>query len=458
MWENIFPKSPDNFKGYTLGLQAYKMRDFKGTVNIFTKLTEREPKLSFPWYVIMESLSYLGKWEEMIKVGDRALKIHPKNGTIYICLGDAYSELEKEKQAIKFYKKALKLFEKDLGRDPNDEAVLNFMGEINIRLGNYEEAIKFSQRASKISPISEHDLHSIGLAYKEKKDYDKAIDFYEKSLNVNPKHSYAWFDLGEIYEKLNDSEKAIDCYEKAVENSPQWVKLREKLITVKPDSIALLKKPPDIRKLFDEKIAREHTQSESLIRELTEVSNLLEEDKLSEEERKYHKQRKLVLTKEIKRDLVPREEKLAELKKLIVESRNLSIKINKTSDKKKKDELLKQLRSNAKLVENKRMEIYKTKKSFEENITAHFSELGPKNARTLWECMKLSTTDYNELMDLMRQETDFYKKMIAIGEESFKKADKFDEYRPKGIIEKIAWKKTKKEMEKLEEKNNNNQT
>ena len=411
MWDNVFPKSPENMKGYTLGLQAYKMRDFKGTVNIFTKLTEREPKLSFPWYVIMESLSYLGKWEEMIKVGDRALKIHPKNGTIYICLGDAYSELEKEKQAIKFYKKALKLFEKDLGRYPNDEAVLNFMGEINIRLGNYEEAIKFSQRASKVSPNSEHDLHSIGLAYKEKKDYDKAIDFYEKSLNVNPKHSYAWFDLGEIYEKLNDSEKAIDCYEKAVENSPQWVKLREKLITVKPDSIALLKKPPDIRKLFDEKIAREHTQSESLIRELTEVSNLLEEDKLSEEERKYHKQRKLELTKEIKRDLVPREEKLAELKKLIVESRNLSIKINKTSDKKKKDELLKQLSANAKLVENKRMEIYKTKKSFEETVTTYFSELGPKNARTLWECMKLSTTDYTEIMDLMAQEIDFYKEM-----------------------------------------------
>ena len=458
MWDNIFPKSPENMKGYTLGLQAYKMRDFKGTVNIFTKLTEREPKLSFPWYVIMESLSYLGKWEEMIKVGDRALKIHPKNGTIYICLGDAYSELEKEKQAIKFYKKALKLFEKDLVRYPNDETVLNFMGEINIRLGNYEEAIKFSQRASKISPISEHDLHSIGLAYKEKKDYDKAIDFYEKSLDVNPKHSYAWFDLGLIYENLNDSEKAIECYEKAVENSPQWVKLREKLIDVKPDSIALLKKPPDIQTLFDEKIAQEHTKSESLFRELTEVSKLLEESELTEEERKYHNQRKLNLKKEIERDLIPREEKLAELKKLLAESIELSIKINKESNKEKKDELYTQLRDLAKLVENKRVEIYKTKKSFDEAITTYYMELGPKDSRTLWESMKMSTTDYNELMDLMRQETDFYKKMIAIGEESFKKADKFDEYRPKGIIEKIAWKKTKKEMEKLEEKNNNNQT
>ena len=458
MWENVFPKSSDNFKGFTLGLQAYKIGDFKGAVKVFTKLTEREPKVSFCWYVILESLSYLGKWEEMIKIGEKGRKFHPKNGPIYIGLGEAYSKLEKRKQSIKLYKKGLKLLETDLVRYPNDETVLNFLGEINIRLGNYEEAIEFSQRAANINPKSENHLHGIGLAYKEKRDYDNAIAFYEKSLDVNPKHSYAWFDLGLIYENLNDSEKAIECYEKAVENSPQWVKLREKLIEVKPDSIALLKKPPDIRTLFDEKIAQEHTQSESIFRELTEVSKLLEESELTEEEKKYHKQRKLELTKDIKYDLVPREEKLAELKKLLAESIELSIKINNESNNKKKDELYTQLRDLAKLVENKRLEIYKTKKSFEEAVTTYYMELGPKDARTLWESMKMSTTDYNELMDLMRQETDFYKKMIAIGEESFKKADKFDEYRPKGIIEKIAWKKTKKEMEKLEEKNNNNQT
>lgn len=409
MWDNAFPRSSANLKGYTLGLQAYKMGDLKGTVKIFTKLTEMEPKVSLSWDIILESLSYLGKWMDIIKIGGRALKIHPKHGPVYVYLGKAYSNLEKEKKAIKIYKKGLKLLEKDLVRSPNDENILNLIGEVNNRLGNYEDAIEFSQRASNINPKSEHHLHSIGLAYKKIGDYDNAIAFYEKALNYNPKHSYAWFDLGEIYEKLNDSEKAIDCYEKAVENSPQWVKLRERLIDIKPDSIVLLKRSPDIRKLFDQKVAQAHTQSESLFRELTEVLNLLEEGVLTDEERKYHTQRKLDLTKEIKIDLVPREEKLEELKKLIANTRSLNIKISKESSKKKKDDLYTQLYTMAKLVENKRVEIYKTEKSYKEIMSISFSDLDPVELRTLWNCMQLS--DPSEYLELMKQEADFLKEM-----------------------------------------------
>ena len=411
MWDNAFPKSSANLNGYKLGLQAHKMGDLKGTVNIFTKLAEREPKVSLSWYIILESLSYLGKWDDIIIIGDRALKIHPKHGPVYVYLGEAYSKLGKEKQAIKIYKKGLKLLERDLVRYPKDETVLNFIGEVNIRLGYYEDAIEFIQRASNINPKSEHHLHGIGLAYKEKGDYNKAIEFYEKSLDVNPKHSYAWFDLGLIYEHLNNSEMAIECYEKAVENSPQWIKLREKLISVKPDSLVLLKKSPDVKILFDEKIAREHTQSESLFRELTKVSKLLEEGELTEEERKYHKQRKLDLTKEIKLDLVPREEKLAELKKLIAESRKLSIKISKESNKKKERELYTHLFANAKLVENKRVEIYKTEKSYKEILSISYSDLGPVELRTLWNCMQIS--DPSKTLELMKQETEDLSEMNA---------------------------------------------
>ncbi|NHJ20191.1 MAG: tetratricopeptide repeat protein, partial [Candidatus Lokiarchaeota archaeon] len=434
MWKNEFPKSSAHLEGYAIGTKAYMMGDFKGAVKVFTKLTNLEPNVSISWGVLLESLSHLGKWEEMIKLGTTALELHPKYGPIYACVGDAYSKLAKGSKATKYYKKGLKLLEKDLVKYPTDEHILNLIGEINIRLGNYEEAIKFSKNASNINPKSEHHLHSLGLAYKEMGQYEKAIAYFERSLDVNPKHSYAWFDLGLIYENLNNSKKAIECFEKAVEYSPQWVKLREKLVEVKPDSLALLKKPPDIRASLNEKFAREYAQSESLFVELTDIIKQLEESELTEEEKKYYNQRKLDLIKEIERDLVPREEKLAELKKLLAESIELSIKINNESNKKKKDELYTQLRDLAKLVENKRVEIYKTKKSYEEVTTTYYMELGPKDARTLWENMKMSTTDYNEFMDLMRQETDFLKEMIAIADESFKKAEKFDEYRPKGII------------------------
>ncbi len=306
MWDNIFPKSFENFKIYDLGLRAYNLGDFKGAVKCFKRIIEREPDIPTGWYMLLESLSYLGKWEEMIEIGDEAIKIHPNFGASYFWLGDAYSQLGKRKEAKDCYKNGLNLLEKELGKYPKDDnilksTILNCVGEINIRLGNYDEAIEYSKRALNISP-DEHNLHSIGLVYKEMGDYNKAIEFYEKSLDVNPKHSYAWFDLGLIYEDLNEFKKAIECYEKAVENSPQWVKLREKLLEKKPDSIALLKKAPDIRILFDERIDQQQVKSEIVLNDLNEIENILKDNKLTIEERKYYEQRKLKLTKELELD------------------------------------------------------------------------------------------------------------------------------------------------------------
>ncbi len=324
MWDNIFPKSFENSKIYALGLKAYNLGDFKGAVICFKRVVEREPDISTGWYMLMESLSYLGKWEEIIEIGEEVIKIHPSFGPNYSWLGDAYIQIGKRKQAIDSYKKALNLLEKELiliekklvkSLKYSDETIFNSLGEINIRLGNYEEAVKYSKRALKIIP-NEHNLHSIGLAYKEMGDYDKAIEFYEKSLDVNPEHSYAWFDLGLIYEELNKSKKAIECYEKAVESSPQWVKLREKLLEVKPESLALLKKAPDIGILLDEKIAHQQTKSDIMLDDLNEIETKLKDDKLTVEERKYFEKRKLKLKKEFELDDVLRQDKLVQLKNL----------------------------------------------------------------------------------------------------------------------------------------------
>ncbi len=419
MWGNIFPKSFENSKFYSLGLRSYSLGDFKGAVKCFKRVIEREPDISSGWYMLLECLSYLGKWEEMIEIGDKAIKIHPNFGPSYSWLGDAYSQLGKRMQANDCYNKGLDLLEKELSllekklvNYPRfaDEAILNSLGEINIRLGNYEEAIGYSKRASIISP-NEHNLHSIGLAYKEMGNYEKAIEFYEKSLDVNPEHSYAWFDLGLIYEDLNEFKKAIDCYEKAVESSPQWVKLREKLLEIKPDSLALLKKAPDIRSLFDERIDQQQIKSEILLNELNELENILKDNKLTVEERKYYEQRRVKLTNELELDAVSRQDKLIQLKKVLSEGSNLMLKIKQESNEKKKKDLYQRLKFISKTVEKRRKEIYNTEKTLKSTFLIPLSDLSPKELRRLWELMKFSADDPTEFMELMKQEIDFYKDM-----------------------------------------------
>ena len=455
MFKNPFPKSAKNFQIYGMGLKAHNIGDFKGAIYCFTKVLESEPKINFSWYLLLESLSYLDKWEQMIEYGKKALRIHKNFAPIYLWLGEAYVNLKEEKQGRKTFKKGLNLLEKELERYPKCDAILNSIGEINLKLVKYEEAIKYLKKAADLNPNSEHHLHGIGYAYKEMGQYDKAIEYFEKSLSINPKHSYAWFDLGLVYEILNTPDKAINYFEKAVENSPQWVKLRQKLTKMRPNSLVLLKKPPDIRITFNKAIAREHAEAESLYEELNEISTLLKENSLLEEERKYHEKRMMEVKKDLEFNLTPLEEKLRDLKKLLTEAHELIIKSNNATNEQDKIKFYKRLKEIANLVEEKRRKIYRTEKSFNTIVNIPYIGIGPKLLRTMWECMKLTASNPEEFLDLMKQETDFYKEMIAMAEESFNKAEKFDNFKPKGIIEKIAWRKTKKEMEELEQKKKN---
>ncbi len=430
MWENPFPKSLGNIKLFQGGLNAHKLGDFKNAVKIFKRLIQNEPEISSSWYMLLESLSYLGKWGEMIEIGSKAIEIHPNIGPCYSWLGDAYNQLGKKKQARECYKKGLNLLLNDLKNYPKEDkifknTILNSIGEVYIRLGNYEESIKFNQKAININ-TNEHNLHSIGLAYKESGDFSKAIEFYKKSLIINPEHSYAWFDLGLIYEQLRESEKAIECFEKAVECSPQWVKLRKKLIEIKPDSLALLKDSPDIGTIFDDRLARHQEKTDLILKELNEIEIKLKDPNLSNEEHEYYSRRKHILKKEIELDKVVRSNKLAELKNLLSESKELLmtfINLSRQGFNRERQNFFKQkLKDLAKDVEVIRGELYETEKNMRSIFKISPSDLSQNEIRLLWELMKISTDDPNKLQELKNQEVEFfeYLRMVKKREELFK--------------------------------------
>ena len=232
------------------GSKAFQSKNFEEAVDIFKKLVEIRPDIEINWYMLLESLSYLGQWEEIISVGEQARQKGINFAHNYIWIGQAHDELGKHEIAKQFYHNLIDDLLKTSKDSPDS---LNTIGGAYIRLGDYEKGLKYSKKALKFEPQSEHHLHNVGWAYMEMKEYEKAIKYYEQSLKFNPEHSYAWFDLGLIYEDLGDMEKAIHCFEKAVECSPQWIKLREKLMTVSPNSTVLDKKILESKKEMEHK-------------------------------------------------------------------------------------------------------------------------------------------------------------------------------------------------------------
>ena len=243
----LMPRFFANFKSFNKGLKAYKIRNFEESITFLKPILDTEPKVVGVWYVLLECLYYLGEWEEMGRYGQEAIKINPTAGVIYVWLGEANKKLGKIEQAKNDFKEGIKLLELELMDDPKEDNLINMLGHVYLKLGNFEKGIKFNKEALKITPKSEHHSHGIGYAYRKLGDIHRAIKYLEMSLKFNPKHSHAWYDLGLIYEEKGELEKAIKHYEKAVEFSPQWVKLRERLFSIKPDSPALLITAPSVK-------------------------------------------------------------------------------------------------------------------------------------------------------------------------------------------------------------------
>ncbi len=235
------------FKLMDLGSKAYMEREFEKCASIFKQILKFNTQINMNWYMLLESLYYLSRWDEMVSVGEEAIKLHPHFGPLYHWIADAYKQLGKKDKAQDYYLKGIEELNKVIKDDPNDDNNLNSLGYCYLGMDDYENALECYKKAVKIQPNSEHHLHSLGQTYMKMGSYDKAIKELEKSLKYNPKHSYAWFDLGLIYEDQNQVEKAIECFEKAVEYYPQWVKIREKLISLKPDSPVLIKKTQEVR-------------------------------------------------------------------------------------------------------------------------------------------------------------------------------------------------------------------
>jgi tetratricopeptide (TPR) repeat protein len=251
---------PKNYEGMqlmklmSLGSKAYSERDFEKCANIFKQILKFNTQMDMIWYMVLESLFYLSRWDEMVSIGEEAIKLHPNFGPLYHWLGDAYTQIGKKDKARVCYKKGIQVLSEAIINSPEDDSIINSLGYTYLGMEDYEEAIKCYMKAIKIKPKSEHHLHSLGQTYMKMGDYVKAIKYLDKSLIYNPKHSYSWFDLGLIYEDQNQLEKAVECFEKAVEYYPQWVKVREKLISIKPDSPVLIKKSQETK----EKVAGDY--------------------------------------------------------------------------------------------------------------------------------------------------------------------------------------------------------
>jgi len=202
----------------------------------FRQLTTRKDYESAFRYLVaaglinMNNLGLVNDLESILQVlaqNQAALK-EPSRAWVHMGLGNVSIRLGEYEKAIEFYEKALDIYHM-IGDAQGEGKVLGNMGDVYIRLDErdkafdvYEKALEIYHRIGDASGEGKV-LGNMGIAYADLGEYAKAISFYEKQLEISrlikdpESEANALGNMGLAYIDLGEYRRAIGFYQKQLE-------------------------------------------------------------------------------------------------------------------------------------------------------------------------------------------------------------------------------------------------
>ncbi|MBI1810606.1 MAG: tetratricopeptide repeat protein [Nitrospirae bacterium] len=131
----------------------------------------------------------------------------------------AYNNLGVELKNKGEFDKAIEQFEKSLKADKNYTSVFFNLGDVQYRLGNYEDAVVYLKKALtlKLNQQLHLDvLNKLGRTYSAMGQAENAIDAFKEAIKVYPTAVAPYNNLGVQYIKTGRFDLAIETLEKAL--------------------------------------------------------------------------------------------------------------------------------------------------------------------------------------------------------------------------------------------------
>lgn len=180
-------------------LQKYRDDDFQAAADICLEELKTSPNNMNSYTVLGWSLVKLKKYQEALDCGFAALKISRYDMRIVENIAEAYYFTGDNAKALRY-------FEEYAAEAPSGgriDTVYYYMGEIFIRLGEYNNADISLTTALYHSPNIAKWWGRLGYAREMAGDYRSSLNAYEKSLQINPFYTEASRGKTRVQNKLN---------------------------------------------------------------------------------------------------------------------------------------------------------------------------------------------------------------------------------------------------------------
>jgi tetratricopeptide (TPR) repeat protein len=123
-------------------------------------------------------------------------------------MGNSQGAVEKMKEVIE--------------KAPEHADALNYLGYTYADKNmNLDEAEALISRALELDPENGYILDSMGWVFYRKGEYEKARHYLEKAVSRVPDDPIILEHLGDVYHKIDLPAQAVKYYRQALENSPE---------------------------------------------------------------------------------------------------------------------------------------------------------------------------------------------------------------------------------------------
>ena len=233
LFKSVVKKNP--FSAFALrdaGHAAFHLQDFTAALDYYEKALKIHPNLldvHFNIGLIHMKRGHVN--DAMFSFMETLHLIHPLTpGSFYLGLfhtADSLSTqcrmnlgtLFKERGELE---KAMEQYQFVIDANPRNFVALGSLGECLMALERYDEAIKIYRKALKILPEGEERLNiqnDLGICYFKKGELEKAITEFKAVLKMNPDHVNAIYNLGQVYFHEGLTGRMKEDYEEFVKSS-----------------------------------------------------------------------------------------------------------------------------------------------------------------------------------------------------------------------------------------------
>jgi tetratricopeptide (TPR) repeat protein len=188
-------------------------------VALLTATLDKSPKDEQILQTLASIESARKKYEAAIPYYNRAIELagpqEKKHWGLYYARGIAFERTKQWAKAEPDFKKALEL-------DPEQGAVLNYLGYSWLDQNmNIPEAFDLIKKAVRLKPNDGFIIDSLGWGYYIQKDYDQALKHLEKAVELRPEDPTLNDHLGDVYWRLGRKLEAQFQWTQALSLNPE---------------------------------------------------------------------------------------------------------------------------------------------------------------------------------------------------------------------------------------------